>query len=50
MDMRIQPLQTKILLESNPPKSRILVRRSAVPTKPVPIQDLRPKQIDKADA
>ena len=30
MDMRIPPLKIKILLESNPPKSRILVRRLAV--------------------
>ena len=29
--MRIPPLRIKILLESNPPKSRILVRRLAVP-------------------
>ena len=28
MDMRIPPLKIKILLESNPLKSRILVRRS----------------------
>ena len=31
MDMRIPPLKLKILLESNPPKSRGSVRRSAVP-------------------
>ena len=30
MDMRIPPLETKILLESNPRKPRILVRRLAV--------------------
>ena len=30
MDMRIPPLTRKILLESNPPKSRILVRRLSV--------------------
>ena len=30
MDMRIPPLKTKIMLESNPLKSRILVRRLAV--------------------
>ena len=30
MDMRIQPLKFKILLESNPLKSKILVRRLAV--------------------
>ena len=30
-DMRFPPLQVKILLQSNPPKSRILVRRLAVP-------------------
>ena len=30
MDLRIPPLRTKILLESNPPKSRILVWRLAV--------------------
>ena len=30
MDMRIPPLEFKILLESCPPKSRILVRRLAV--------------------
>ena len=30
MDMRIPPLKSKILLESNPLKSRILVRRLAV--------------------
>ena len=30
MDMRIPPLKIKILLESNPLKSRILVQRSAV--------------------
>ena len=29
-DMRIPPLRIKILLESNPPKSGILVRRFAV--------------------
>ena len=29
-DMRIPPLNTKIMLESNPPKSRIFVLRSAV--------------------
>ena len=29
MDMRIPPLETKILLESNPPKSMILVRKLA---------------------
>ena len=31
MDMRTPPLQIKILLESNPLRSRILVRRLAVP-------------------
>ena len=31
MDMRIPPLKVEIMLESNPPKSRILVRRLAVP-------------------
>ena len=30
MDMRIPPLKIKIMLESNPLKSRILVRRLAV--------------------
>ena len=30
MDMRIPPLETNILLESNPLKSRILVRRLAL--------------------
>ena len=30
MDMRIPPLKRKILLESNPMKSRILVRTLAV--------------------
>ena len=30
MDMRIPPFNIKIMLESNPPKSRILVRRLAV--------------------
>ena len=30
MDMRIPPLTIKTLFKSNPPKSRILVRRSAV--------------------
>ena len=30
MDMRIPPLKIKILLESDPPKSIILVRRLAV--------------------
>ena len=30
MDMRIPPLNIKIMFESNPPKSGILVRRSAV--------------------
>ena len=30
MDIRIPPLKTKIMLESNPLKSRILVRRLAV--------------------
>ena len=30
MDMIISPLNIKILLESNPPKSRIFVRRLAV--------------------
>ena len=30
MDVRIPPLKIKILLESNPPKSRILVGRLAV--------------------
>ena len=30
MDMRIPPLEMKILLESNPPKSRILAWRLAV--------------------
>ena len=30
MDMRIPPLELKILIESSPPKSRILVRRLAV--------------------
>ena len=30
MDMRIPPLKIKILLESNPLKPRILVRRLAV--------------------
>ena len=37
--MRIPPLKTKIMLESNPPKSRILVRRLAVgvpPAQPPP--------------
>ena len=32
MDMRIPHLNIKILLESNPPKSRILARRLAVPS------------------
>ena len=32
MDMRISPLNIKIMLESNPLKSRILVRRLAVVT------------------
>ena len=31
MDMSIPPLTSKILLESNPPKSSILVRSLAVP-------------------
>ena len=31
LDMRAPPLNIKILLESNPPESRILVRRLAVP-------------------
>ena len=31
MDMSIPPLRFKIMLESNPLKSRILVRKSAVP-------------------
>ena len=30
MDVRIPPLKLKIMLESNPPKSGILVRRLAV--------------------
>ena len=30
-DMRIPPLKMKVLLESDPLKSRILVRRSVVP-------------------
>ena len=30
MDMRIPTLKVKILLESNPPKSRILARRLAL--------------------
>ena len=30
MDIRMPPLDFKILLESSPPKSRILVRRLAV--------------------
>ena len=30
MDMRIPPLTINIMIESNPPKSRILVRRLAV--------------------
>ena len=30
MDMRIPPLKIEILLESNPLKSRILVRRLAI--------------------
>ena len=34
MDMRIPPLKLKILLESNPLKSRILVRRFAVHPSP----------------
>ena len=29
--MRVPPLKIKLLLESNPPESRILVRRQAVP-------------------
>ena len=33
MDMRIPPLELKVLLESSPPKSRIVVRRLAVPTR-----------------
>ena len=37
MDMRIPPLKIKILLEPNPPRSRILVRRLAVsPQGPAP--------------
>ena len=32
MDMRIPPLKLKILLESSPLRSRILVRRLAVPS------------------
>ena len=32
MDMRIPPLKLKIMLESNPLKSRILVQRLAVMT------------------
>ena len=31
LDMRIPPLKIKIMLESNPPKSRILVRRLTAP-------------------
>ena len=31
MDMKLIPLTLNIMLESNPPKSRILVRRLAVP-------------------
>ena len=37
MDMRIPPLKIKILLESNPLKSRILVRRLAVTKTPVQV-------------
>ena len=36
-DMRIPPLEIKILLESNPLKSRIFVRRLAVHTVPAPL-------------
>ena len=36
MNMRIPPLNIKILLESNPPKSRILVRRLATCTVKTP--------------
>ena len=34
MDMRIPPLEIKIMIESNPPKSGILVRRLAVGGRP----------------
>ena len=36
MDMRVPLLKMKITLESNPPKSRILVRRLAAPAPPPP--------------
>ena len=44
MDMTIPPLKIKILLESNPPKSRILVRILAVPdaARGVPCGGCRP--------
>ena len=35
MDLRVIPLKIKIVLESNPLKSRILVRRLAVPSFPL---------------
>ena len=40
MGMIIPPLEIKILLESNPLKSRILVRRLAVSWKPMPTLSL----------
>ena len=38
--MRIPPLTIKILLESNPPKSRIIIRRLAVFVRPQDLTEL----------
>ena len=46
--MRIPPLYIKILLESNPPKSRILVRRLAV-THGLPTGSCHPGRRSKSD-
>ena len=43
MDLRIPPLNMKVLPESNPPKSRILVQRLAEPPPCVLLRPVEPR-------